>query len=140
PRAARRSARYSGAGRSRPGASGSSTLVVSMAISSLASRTTSSAALIVCCIAATLPGAHTPRIERRSQPGSRARPPPPVGSRVASVVQDVWEAGDSYEAYVGRWSRRVAEIFVPWVGAGPGTRWLDVGCGTGALTAAVLAG
>jgi SAM-dependent methyltransferase len=54
------------------------------------------------------------------------------------VVRDVWEAGDSYEAYVGRWSRRVAEIFVPWVGAAPGMRWLDIGCGTGALTAAVL--
>jgi SAM-dependent methyltransferase len=56
------------------------------------------------------------------------------------VVADVWEAGDAYEAYVGRWSRRVAEIFVSWLDVAPALRWLDVGCGTGALTAGVLAG
>jgi SAM-dependent methyltransferase len=55
------------------------------------------------------------------------------------VVADVWASGDSYEAYVGRWSRRVAEVFVSWLDRGPGRRWLDVGCGTGALTATVLA-
>ncbi|MFC4852086.1 class I SAM-dependent methyltransferase [Actinophytocola glycyrrhizae] len=48
-------------------------------------------------------------------------------------------AGDEYEAYVGRWSRRVAERFVPWLGVPAGQRWLDVGCGTGALSAAALA-
>lgn len=55
------------------------------------------------------------------------------------MVRDVWEAGAKYEAYVGRWSRRVAEIFVHGLGVPAGARWLDVGCGTGALTAAVLA-
>lgn len=55
------------------------------------------------------------------------------------MVQDVWRRGSAYEAYVGRWSRRVAEIFVPGLGVPAGARWLDVGCGTGALTAAVLA-
>jgi SAM-dependent methyltransferase len=54
-------------------------------------------------------------------------------------VRDVWAAGAEYEAYVGRWSRRVAERFVPWLGVPPGLRWLDVGCGTGALTAAAEA-
>ncbi|MEV6964668.1 class I SAM-dependent methyltransferase [Hamadaea sp. NPDC051192] len=53
-------------------------------------------------------------------------------------MTDVWSAGDAYEAYVGRWSRAVAAIFVPWLGVRPNARWLDVGCGTGALTAAVL--
>ena len=28
---------------------------------------------------------------------------------------DVWAVGDAYEQYVGRWSRRVAEVFVPWL-------------------------
>ncbi|RSS78281.1 class I SAM-dependent methyltransferase [Streptomyces sp. WAC06614] len=40
---------------------------------------------------------------------------------------------------MGRWSRRAAELFVSWLGCGPGLRWLDVGCGTGALTATVAA-
>jgi SAM-dependent methyltransferase len=55
-------------------------------------------------------------------------------------VTDTWAAGDGYEPYIGRWSRSVARRFVPWLGAPEGQRWLDVGCGTGALTAAVLAG
>ncbi|WP_157440443.1 class I SAM-dependent methyltransferase [Actinokineospora inagensis] len=52
--------------------------------------------------------------------------------------RDVWAAGAAYEAYVGRWSRDVAARFVRWLAAPPGLRWLDVGCGTGALTAHVL--
>jgi SAM-dependent methyltransferase len=52
--------------------------------------------------------------------------------------QDVWAVGDAYEAYVGRWSRRVAEAFVSWVSVPSGQSWLDVGCGTGALTSTVL--
>jgi SAM-dependent methyltransferase len=40
---------------------------------------------------------------------------------------------------VGRWSRQVAEIFVPGLAVRAGRRWLDVGCGTGALTATILA-
>jgi SAM-dependent methyltransferase len=55
------------------------------------------------------------------------------------VIHDVWEAGDAYEAYVGRWSRHVAGVFVPGLGVPPGRRWLDVGCGTGALASTVLA-
>ncbi|MER7460989.1 class I SAM-dependent methyltransferase [Micromonospora sp. NPDC126480] len=50
-----------------------------------------------------------------------------------------WADGAAYEAYVGRWSRRVAEEFLRWLDAPPGGRWLDVGCGTGALTSTVLA-
>jgi SAM-dependent methyltransferase len=54
-------------------------------------------------------------------------------------MRDVWTAGAEYEAYVGRWSRRVAERFVPWLGVPAGLWWLDVGCGTGALSAAARA-
>ncbi len=53
-------------------------------------------------------------------------------------ASDVWEQGSPYERYVGRWSRRVAPPFLSWLNIAPGQRWLDVGCGTGALCAAVL--
>src|SRR3954470_5800498 len=54
------------------------------------------------------------------------------------MTHDVWRAGDAYEAYVGRWSRPVAAAFLDWLAIPPGRSWLDVGCGTGALTAAIL--
>lgn len=53
-------------------------------------------------------------------------------------VLDTWESGEPYEAYVGRWSRRVAPLFLDWIGVPPGRHWLDVGCGTGALCAAII--
>lgn len=53
-------------------------------------------------------------------------------------MPDVWASGDCYEPYVGRWSRLVAREFLDWLAAPPGLRWLDVGCGTGALITAVL--
>jgi hypothetical protein len=40
---------------------------------------------------------------------------------------DTWERGDPYEQYVGRWSRRVAPVFLSWLGMPAGRRWLDVG-------------
>lgn len=52
---------------------------------------------------------------------------------------DAWQAGDSYEQYMGRWSRQVAPHFLDWLAAPHGADWLDIGCGTGALTAAILA-
>jgi SAM-dependent methyltransferase len=52
---------------------------------------------------------------------------------------DVWAAGDAYEPYVGRWSRLVAREFLAWLALGLDLRWLDVGCGTGALTQTILA-
>lgn len=50
----------------------------------------------------------------------------------------MWGRGDPYEQYVGRWSRRVAPLFLDWLGAEEQLHWVDVGCGTGALTAAIL--
>ncbi|MBA2595909.1 MAG: methyltransferase domain-containing protein [Chloroflexia bacterium] len=40
---------------------------------------------------------------------------------------------------MGKWSRPLAEAFLTWFAVPAGGRWLDIGCGTGALTAAVLA-
>jgi SAM-dependent methyltransferase len=51
---------------------------------------------------------------------------------------DIWANSAAYEAYIGRWSRRVARTFLPWLDVAPGQRWLDVGCGSGALVQAVL--
>lgn len=50
----------------------------------------------------------------------------------------IWGRGDPYERYVGRWSRVVAREFLAWLARPAGGAWLDVGCGTGALTEAVL--
>jgi trans-aconitate methyltransferase len=51
---------------------------------------------------------------------------------------DSWNEGDPYEMYVGRWSRLVARQFLDWLNLPPRLGWIDVGCGTGALTAAIL--
>jgi SAM-dependent methyltransferase len=61
-----------------------------------------------------------------------------VMPRMLMKAGEAWGSGDSYERYVGRWSRLVAVKFLDWLAVGPGLRWLDVGCGTGALTAAML--
>jgi SAM-dependent methyltransferase len=50
----------------------------------------------------------------------------------------VWGNTGTYEAYMGRWSRPVAEAALAWLGLPPGLTWLDVGCGTGALTEIIL--
>jgi SAM-dependent methyltransferase len=55
------------------------------------------------------------------------------------VSDDAWDSGQWYEQYVGRWSRRVAVGFLSWLAPRAGLAWGDVGCGTGALAAAVLA-
>jgi SAM-dependent methyltransferase len=53
---------------------------------------------------------------------------------------DNWQHGDAYEWYIGRWSRHVAAGFLSWLDAEPGLRWVDVGCGTGALSEAIAEG
>lgn len=54
-----------------------------------------------------------------------------------SAVSDRWAVGAAYEAYMGRWSRAVGKQFVEWLAVEPRAHWLDVGCGTGALTEAI---
>jgi SAM-dependent methyltransferase len=52
---------------------------------------------------------------------------------------DQWNTGDAYETFMGRWSQGAAERFVRWLDPEPGLAWLDLGCGTGALTRAICA-
>jgi len=52
--------------------------------------------------------------------------------------KDTWASGAAYEPYVGRWSRLVARELVAWLAVPAGARWLDVGCGTGALSQIIL--
>jgi SAM-dependent methyltransferase len=56
---------------------------------------------------------------------------------MTTSADDRWLTGDAYEAYMGRWSRSLARVFVEWLDPKPSTHWLEVGCGTGALTSAI---
>ncbi|RYH05849.1 class I SAM-dependent methyltransferase [Tropicimonas sp. IMCC6043] len=49
----------------------------------------------------------------------------------------MWE-GDSYDLLMGRWSRLLAPSFVDFASVTDGDHVLEVGCGTGSLTRAVL--
>lgn len=57
---------------------------------------------------------------------------------VENKMQDSWQSGDPYEYYMGRWSKLIAEQFVDWLSPKSGLQWLDVGCGPGALSEAVV--
>ncbi len=51
----------------------------------------------------------------------------------------MFSESDGYERFMGRWSRRLAPLFVDFAGVDAGDDVLDVGCGTGALTLAAAA-
>jgi SAM-dependent methyltransferase len=49
----------------------------------------------------------------------------------------MFDSSDAYERFMGRWSRKLAPQLVDFAGVRDGDRVLEVGCGTGALTAAI---
>ncbi len=51
----------------------------------------------------------------------------------------MFSESDGYERFMGRWSRRLAPLFVDFAGVDRGDDVLDVGCGTGALAFAAAA-
>jgi SAM-dependent methyltransferase len=44
----------------------------------------------------------------------------------------------AYERFVARWNRAAGDIFLDWIAAPAGARWLDVGCGTRVFTELVV--
>ena len=59
-------------------------------------------------------------------------------TRTVLNMDDSWLSGMAYERFMGRWSTLVAQEFLPWLAVPVARHWLDVGCGTGALTKLVL--
>jgi len=53
-------------------------------------------------------------------------------------LKDSWASGNAYDVFIGRWSRLVAKEFIRWLEPPTGLRWLELGCGTGALTSALI--
>ena len=51
---------------------------------------------------------------------------------------DQWTSGAHYDQWMGRWSRLVAQEFLQWLEAPAGLRWLDVCCGSGMITEAIV--
>lgn len=49
-----------------------------------------------------------------------------------------WSAGQSYDHYMGRWSRMISMRFIEWLDPPSRADWLEIGCGTGALTATIV--
>jgi len=58
---------------------------------------------------------------------------------MSSSLGAVWEQGEPYERYVGRWSRPAGRELLAWLAVPAGASWLDVGSGTGALSETILA-
>jgi SAM-dependent methyltransferase len=54
-------------------------------------------------------------------------------------MSQAWTIGDAYEPYIGRWSQLVARDFLEWLAYPQPARWVDIGCGTGALTRSIAA-
>jgi ubiquinone/menaquinone biosynthesis C-methylase UbiE len=45
-----------------------------------------------------------------------------------------YDDGAAYERYMGQWSRAASQVFFDWLAPAKGLRWVDVGCGNGAVT------
>lgn len=66
--------------------------------------------------------------------------PDPAPESPPAARKERWADGDAYERFIGRWSRLAAAEFVRWLDVPDGGEWIDVGCGTGALTSAIQHG
>ena len=55
-----------------------------------------------------------------------------------TVTQMRFDDGAGYERYMGDWSQRVGAVFLDWLAASSGLKWIDVGCGNGAFTELIV--
>lgn len=60
-----------------------------------------------------------------------------VSTPQGPAPNEMFSAGEAYERFMGRWSRQLAPLLVSFAGVRDGHDVLDVGSGTGALSAAV---
>lgn len=51
---------------------------------------------------------------------------------------DRWTSGADYDQWMGRWSRLLAREFLTWLELPRGLRWIDICCGSGIVTEAVV--
>ena len=54
------------------------------------------------------------------------------------MKMDNWTSGADYDRWMGRWSRLLADEFLSWLSLPPKLRWLDVCCGSGVLSEAIV--
>lgn len=54
------------------------------------------------------------------------------------MTTDQWTSGADYDRWMGRWSRLLAQEFLKWLNLPSGLRWIDVCCGSGVLTEAIV--
>jgi SAM-dependent methyltransferase len=54
------------------------------------------------------------------------------------MATDRWTSGSHYDQWMGRWSRLLAQEFLRWLNLPAGLRWLDVCCGSGVITEAIV--
>ena len=60
-----------------------------------------------------------------------------LGVGPMATMANTFSSAEAYERQMGRWSQRLAPLFVGFVGIRDGERVLDVGCGTGSLCFAI---
>jgi SAM-dependent methyltransferase len=54
------------------------------------------------------------------------------------MTTDRWTSGADYDRWMGRWSRLLAHEFLLWLNPPSDLRWLDVCCGSGVVTEAII--
>src|SRR3981081_1134105 len=75
----------------------------------------------------------------RSRRSSLRRSPPNNASARSKAMPSMFNARDAgnYEKLMGRWSRRLAPLFIAHAGVADGENVIEIGCGTGSLTFAL---
>lgn len=53
-------------------------------------------------------------------------------------TKEQWDNTQGYDLYVGRWSKLISQDFVEWLNPKANLKWLEIGCGTGALTSIIV--